>query len=81
MVFSYAKVNPYIWADSFLSLIIYIVLPNTFNQLANLVLIFITSAIILYKNSVYRANKKNLLCVFLIVIYYNNRHQWLSGDI
>ncbi|MCO6555890.1 MAG: hypothetical protein J6577_01485 [Gilliamella sp.] len=69
MVFSYAKVNPYIWDDSFLSLIIHIVLPNTFNQLANLVLIFITSAIILHKNSVYRVNKKNLLCVFLIVFF------------
>ncbi|MWP63158.1 hypothetical protein [Gilliamella sp. Pas-s25] len=67
MVFSYTKLKPYIWADSFVSLIIHIVLPNTFNQLANLVLIFITSAIILHKNSVYRANKKNLLCVFLIV--------------
>lgn len=44
-----------------------IVLPNTFNQLANLILIFIISAIVLRKYFIYLGNIKNLLCITLIV--------------
>jgi hypothetical protein len=51
-----------------ISLLNNIILTNTFNQLANLVLVFITSAIVLNQYFIYRVNANNLLYAFTIVL-------------
>jgi hypothetical protein len=63
-------VNSSFHCDEFISipLLNSLILINTFNQLANLVLVFITSAIVLNKYFIYRVNAHNLLCVFIIVL-------------
>jgi hypothetical protein len=66
-IFNYGESKFNIPVDSFVLLITRIVLPNTFNQLANLILIFIISAIVLHKYLIYLDNIKNLLCIILIV--------------
>lgn len=65
--FNYGESKFNILVGSFVSLTTRIVLPNTFKQLANLILTFIISAIVLRKYLICIDNVNNLLCITLIV--------------